>query len=213
MARVDDFVLAKALSKNQLSGKDIDSIIGFSGASPKTDMEGQISSFSMKFLGRTINVSWPEMEFSWNNSAEEIPIQQQVLLLHYLNGAYDAKARSKTEEWISFQDLPDGRFYMDAFIRRAKIPLLETFGSNPKRMTQLAFKVYNASAGSFGDYSAIVEALPMIQVALVLWEGDDEFAPDGNILFDRGISAILPAEDIALLAGMVVYPLVGMAKK
>jgi hypothetical protein len=53
----------------------------------------------------------------------------------------------------------------------------------------------------------------MIPVVLVLWQGDEEFPPDGNILFDRSISKILPAEDIAWLAGMVVYPLAGIAKK
>ena len=213
MARIDDFILARSLSRKELAGKDIESITRFSGAFSNKDMQGQLKSISIKFLGRVINISWPEMEFSWNDSAGEIPIQQQVLLLHYLNGAYNAAAGGRVEEWISFQDLPEGRFYMDAFIKRAKNPLLETFGSNPKKMAELAIKIYNASPGAFGDCSVIVQALPMIPVVLVLWEGDDEFAPEGNILFDRGISSIMSAEDIAWLAGMVVYPLVGMAKK
>jgi hypothetical protein len=102
---------------------------------------------------------------------------------------------------------------MDAFIKRAKDPLLAAFGANPKKMAELALRIYNASPGSFGDSSVIIQALPLVPVVLLLWEGDDEFEPDGNILFDRGISDILTAEDIAWLAGMVVYPLAGMAKK
>jgi len=211
MARIDDFVLARELSKKELAGKDINSIALFSGASLNKDIEGHIKTLSLRFLERGVTISWPELEFSYNVSKDEVPIQQQVLLLHYLNGAFNAGAAGAKDEWISFQDLPEGRFYMDAFIKRAKSPLLGAFGNDPKRMAELASKIYNASPGSFGDYSVMIKALPMIPVVLVLWQGDDEFPPDGNILFDRGISEILPVEDIAWLAGMTVYPLVGMA--
>ena len=51
-----------------------------------------------------------------------------------------------------------------------------------------------------------------VPVALVLWRGDEEFPPDGTILFDRTVSKLLSAEDIAWIAGMVVYPLVGKVK-
>ena len=54
--------------------------------------------------------------------------------------------------------------------------------------------------------------LPKIPLYYLLWEGDDEFPPEGNILFDRSISGILSAEDVAWLAGMIIYPLMGMAK-
>lgn len=102
---------------------------------------------------------------------------------------------------------------MDAFVRRAKEPLLKAFGDNPGRMPELASSAYDTSGLDYGDFSVIVKALPLVPVALVLWEGDEEFPPEGNILFDRSISKFLSAEDTAWLAGMVVYPLAGMAKK
>jgi Domain of unknown function (DUF3786) len=113
---------------------------------------------------------------------------------------------------VSFQDLPDGRFYMDAFLKRAKDPLLKTFGTNPKRLVELASKVYDATPMEYGDISVVIKALPLVPVVLMLWQGDDEFPPDGNILFDRGISGILSAEDTAWLAGALVYPLAALAK-
>jgi hypothetical protein len=213
MARIDDFVLARELSKKELAGRDIDLIARFSGSLSNKDKEGQIKSLTFRFLDRDVAISWPELEFSYNGSTDEVPIQQQVLLLHYLNGAYNAGAGVTKDEWISFQDIPEGRFYMDAFIKRAKVPLIGAFGSDPKKMEELAFKIYNSYHESLGDYSIMIQALPKVPVVLVIWQGDDEFPPDGNILFDRGISDIMPAEDIAWLAGMVVYPLVGMMKK
>ena len=62
-----------------------------------------------------------------------------------------------------------------------------------------------------GDLAVRIQALPLIPVALILWRGDDEFSPEGTILFDRTVSKILSAEDIAWLAGMIIYPLLGMA--
>ena len=78
-------------------------------------------------------------------------------------------------------------------------------------MIKLARQAYNASQCEFGDHSVSLLALPKVPVSLILYEGDDEFPPEANILFDKSISLILSAEDTAWLAGMVVYPLIGMA--
>jgi hypothetical protein len=209
MARVDDFFQARELSKIELAKRDIDSVALFSGAHAGRD---QPDSLSIRFLNKDIVISWSDMEFSYHGADKEVPIQDQVLLLHYLKGAIDSGSRENTGEWVSFQDLPDGRFYMDAFLKRAKDPLLKTFGADPKRMVELALGLYDASPAGYGDFSVVINALPLVPVVLLLWQGDEEFPPEGNILFDRGVSNILSAEDTAWLAGAVVYPLVGMAK-
>jgi len=212
MARIDDFRQARDFSKKGLSEKGPDIIADLSGAMVKRDKQ-VVRALSLKFLNRELNISWPDMEFSYEGSDEEISIQQQVLILHYLNGACVSNGAAITGEWTSFQDVPDGRFYMDAFIKRAKEPLLRTFGNNPRRMVDLATNAFGASPLDYGDFSVVVKALPLAPIALVLWEGDEEFLSEGNILFDKNISMILSAEDIAWLAGMVVYPLIGMAEK
>jgi hypothetical protein len=209
MARVDDFFMARAISKKELSDKDINAISLFSGAGLGGD---QNKSLFIRFLSRDVVISWPEMEFSYHGSEKEVPIQDQVLLLHYLKGAFISGSGRNAGEWVSFQDLPDGRFYMDAFLKRAKDPLLKTFGPNPESLVELASRIYDASPSEFGDISVVIKALPLVPIVLMLWRGDEEFPPDGNILFDRGISGLLSAEDTSWLAGAVVYPLVGMAK-
>ncbi len=211
MPRIDDYKQAKELGKRELSGKDLDQIARSSGAVIYPSAKGG-RSLHLIFLNRTIQIDWPELEFSYKDSKDEVLIQQQILLLHYLAGALASGGETITGEWISFQDVPDGRFYMDAFQRRARDPLLKTFGQNPQQMMELAFTVYGASSFDHGDYAVVVKVLPLVFMALILWEGDDDFPPEGNILFNKNIGRILSAEDIAWLAGMVVYPLVGMAK-
>ncbi len=212
MARIDDFKQAKALSKEELLNYDPEVIARYSGVELKKE-GNELKALCLNFLNRNIIISWPEMDFTYETGDGEIPLQQQAFLLHYLNGACLKEGIKPAGEWVSYQDIPDGRFYMDAFIKRAKTPLIQTFGLNAKKMVDIASKAYNAETLDLGDYSVKVKALPLVPVALLIWEGDDEFPPDGNLLFDKTVSEILSAEDIATLAGIVVYPMIGMAYK
>lgn len=200
------------MAKQELLKFDPDFIAEKSGAAVIKEND-ETKALSLLFLNRNINITWPDMEFSYDGSDGDIHLQQQGLLLHYLNGICSLERQGIAWEWVSFQDIPDGRFYMDAFINRAKVPLVQTFGSNSGKMVEIAKKAYNAEDIDFGDCSILVRALPFVPVVLVIWEGDDEFPPEGNLLFDKSISEILSAEDIAALAGMVVYPMIGMAYK
>jgi hypothetical protein len=208
MARIDDYREAVELSKKGLKDKNPKRIADQSGADFEVDSEGK-TILTMDFLNKKVVITWPDLEFSFRESEEELPIQQQVLLLHYLNGATGAKITGK---WIAYQEVPDGKFYLDAFVRRAKNPMVQGFGHRPELLVKLTTEVYGARPQDEGDFSVVVQVLPMVPVALVLWKGDEEFPPEGTILFDRSISGILSAEDIAWLAGMIIYPLMGMAR-
>lgn len=209
MARVDDYREAVRLGEEALADKNPKRIADRSGAVFEPDSEGG-AFLTLDFLNRKITVTWPECDMSFVDSGDEVPIQQQVLLLHYLIGA---KGPAISGEWIAYQEVPDGKFYLDAFLRRAKNPMVQGFGMQPELLVKLATEVYGGKPFDQGDLSVVVRALPMVPVALILWKGDDEFPPEGTILFDRSISDILSAEDIAWLAGMIIYPLMGMAKK
>ncbi|MDQ1334160.1 MAG: hypothetical protein QG552_1110 [Thermodesulfobacteriota bacterium] len=208
MAKMDDYNKAVELGIAGLTEKNPKRIADLSGAAFDPGSDGK-TALRLDFLGRGVTVAWPELRISFSESGDEMPIQEQILLLHYLNGA---KGAAPTGDWIAYQEVPDGKFYLDAFIRRAKNPMVGVFGNQPELLVKLATKRYGASPLNEGDLSVRVQALPLIPVALILWRGDEEFPPEGTILFDRNVSEILSAEDIAWLAGMIVYPLIGMAK-
>jgi len=209
MARIDDYKKAAELARADLTEKNPKRIANLSGASFEADANGK-ACIGLEFLARDITLTWPELDISFKGSGEEPSLQEQVLLLHYLKGA---RGVTPTDEWIAYQEVPDGKFYLDAFVRRAKNPMVQAFGNQPELLVKLATEAYGAIPMTEGDASVRVQAFPHVPVALILWRGDDEFPPEGTILFDRNISEILSAEDIAWLAGMVVYPLIGMAKR
>jgi hypothetical protein len=211
MPRIDDYKQARELGIKQLLDKNPDLVARLSGADMRRDKEGKMS-LSLSFQNQKVAVTWPDFRIRSEKSQEELPIQQQILLLHYLRGAWASSGGGPAGEWISFQEVPDGRFYLDAFNKRAKIPLVQAFGTKPELMVKLSAEVYGAKPFDQGDFSVVIKALPLVPVALILWKGDEEFPPEGTLLFDKTVSKILSGEDIAWLAGMVVYPLIGMAK-
>jgi len=209
MARIDDYKKAAELARRELSSIIPRRIAELAGA--VFHEENETEPITVEFLGKRLILTWPDMSFLYEETREEVPIQEQVLILHYMEGAARNGGAGLTGEWMAFQDVPDGRFYLDAFQRRAKIPLVKTFGGNPERMAELAEKTYEARRLDLGDVSVSIKALPRISVALVLWAGDEEFPPEGNVLFDKNTGLYLPAEDLAWLSGMIVYPLMGLA--
>jgi hypothetical protein len=208
MAKIDDYKKAIELARADLMEKNPKRIADLTGAAFEPISDGK-AVLHLDFLGRGVAVSWPELAISFSGAGGEMPIQEQILLLHYLAGA---KGATPIDQWIAYQEVPDGKFYLDAFVRRAKNPMVQVFGNQPELLVKLANDRYGAKSLDQGDVSVRVQALPLIPVALILWRGDDEFPPEGTILFDRNVSEILSAEDIAWLAGMIVYPLIGMAK-
>lgn len=208
MARIDDYNKAVELAREALRERSPHRVAALSGAG--ISGSGQELILGFDFLNRKVMCRWSDLKLSWADREKEIPVQQQVLLLHYLAGA---KGECVSGRWIGYQEVPDGRFYLDAFVRRAKMPLVQGLGKEPRLLAELAGRLYGAAPLEEGDCGVRVQALPRVPVALILWAGDEEFEPEGNILFDESITEILPAEDIAWLAGMVVYPLVGMVRE
>ena len=203
MAKIDDYRKAIELGKKDLEGKTPEQIAQQSGADFALNPRGG-ATLTLDFLHRKVAITWPELDFSFIGSDKHVPVQQQILLLHYLNGTDGSRI---TGEWISYQEVPDGRFYLNAFLKRARNPMVQAFGNQPELLVELATAALGARPFDRGDFSVVVRALPMVPVALILWKGDEEFLPEGNIVFDANIPHILSADDIAWLAGMIVYPL------
>ena len=208
MPRIDDYEQARDLAAQTLREKSPRQVAAHSGADIVEGDDNRLI-LRLAFLNGTVSLQWPACRFV-SQEDMDLSIQQEVLLLHYFNGA---RGTPLTGRWIGYQEVPDGRFYLDAFVRRAKQPLVGGFGAQPERLLPLAATLYGATPAEGGDVAVQIRALPHVPVVLLLWRGDEEFSPEGNILFDAGIVDILSAEDIAWLAGMVIYPLVGMARR
>ena len=207
MPRVDDFKNALVIAREEFKRKDPKIISENSGAVYLIQPKGAV--LLLPFINREIKITWPEGEIITPEGIKELSLQEQGLIMHYLVQATGAPL---TNTWITFREIPSGEFYYSAFAKRAKDPLVQTFGGNPGLLLELGAGM-GGTKREEGDASLLFQVFPRIPVCLILWAGDDEFPADGNLLFDASISKYLSAEDIAVLSGTVVYPLISLAYK
>jgi hypothetical protein len=86
---------------------------------------------------------------------------------------------------------------------------LKYFGKQPQRFQEIAASLGGISA-SYGDLCMILRPFPRVPVGFVLWEGDEEFPPSANILYDASAPGYLPTEDYALLPGMIIWEMAAL---
>jgi hypothetical protein len=158
----------------------------------------------INYLNQPYHITLPDAEISLEDSKMEVPLKDKILILHYFT---EAKGTPATGKLITYKQLPGGVSYFPAFSQRAIAPLVNHFGKDPELLIKSAAKLGDCGA-DYGDVSVNVNAFDHVPITLVLWRGDEELAPNGNILFDANISDYLSTEDITVLSEAIIWKLV-----
>jgi hypothetical protein len=159
---------------------------------------------AINYLNQSYHIMISECNILLENSGVEAPLRDKILILHYFTGA---KGTSATGKLIAYKQLSGGVSYFPTFSQRAVAPLVQNFGKSPELLMKIAAKL-GGHAADYGDMSVTVDAFPHVSITLVLWRGDEELAPNGNILFDANISDYLSTEDVTVLCETIVWKLV-----
>ena len=204
MARIDDYINARKIAIETLSEQDLKNISERSGFEV-----GDENCLRVPFLNRVFRVRYPNFEFSDQTDADiEIPIQEQILVLHYMLAP---GAHPLAGQWLAYREIPGASFYFSAFVKRAIDPLKNVFGQNLNGLSKAA-AILNGKPIEPGDVGFEFDVLPNVPLQVIVYAADEEFPAEANILFDRTIGEILSPEDIAWLAGMLVYRLIALSK-
>lgn len=197
------YEMAYNLAVSELSGvDDLRQLCSKSDAQLKT--AGTRTVISIVYLNRVYRIRFPDISISLPDSKEIVPLKDKLLILHYL---IRAKGTPPTDKVITFRELPEGASYFPNFFQRAIKPIMDNFGSESQRLLDSAEKMGGYRA-DYGDTAVTFNAFSRIAITLVLWRGDDEFAPRANILFSSTISDYLATEDITVLCETIVWRLV-----
>jgi hypothetical protein len=193
------YELAYRLACEKLASADIRQICCRTGAQGINS-----NKILIEYLNRSYLITHPDAEISLTESDEEVPLKDKILILHYLTSTKSTPASNKL---ITFKQLPGGSSYFPAFSQRAIKPLLNYFSKEPELLIASAVKLGGHKA-NYGDVSATINAFPRVPIIIALWQGDDEFPPNGSIMFDAKISDYLPVEDICVLCETITWRLI-----
>jgi len=203
MARIDDYQQARDLAAQSLANEQISDIAARAGF--KTQGTAMIIT---PFLDRIYSVSYPRFEFKdMNDPQAQVPLQEQVLLLHYMQGCKPVLKG----QWVAYREIPGAGFYFGAFVKRAVDPLKKVFGQDVATLKQAAARL-DAVPIETGSAGFRLDVLPYAPLQFIVWEGDDEFPAEANILFDASAGDYLSPEDAAWLASLSVYRLMALSR-
>lgn len=201
MARTDDFQQARDLAAQELAKQELSEISRRSGFENDGD-----KLLKVPFLDHRYTISYPEFVFSdATDASAEVPLQEQVLLLHYLQGCQPRL----TGQWIAYREIPGAGFYYGAFVKRAIDPLKKVFGQNVAALQRAAEKL-DATQMETGQAAFKLDVMPYAPIQVILWEGDEEFPAEANVLFDASVGDYLSPEDAAWLGSLPVYRMLAL---
>lgn len=149
------------------------------------------------FFSEPYHIKFPLAEF-YSPSKKTVSLVTRILVLHYLIRSDGSPC---AREWVGYRDIPGGLLYAGVFARRVTEPLVRKFGRSAKSFKEIGTKL-GGESGGVGDASFVLHALPFIPIQYVLWEGDEEFPPTAQLLFDASVDHYLSLEDIVVLGQM-----------
>jgi len=197
--------MAYEIARKQLAGiSDIGEQCRKSGARHRPEEKAVI----IEYLSRPYRISIPDGEVTIVDSDEAVPARDKILILHYF---IRARGTPLSGNIITYKELHDGINYYPTFFKRAIEPVVSNFKDEPTKLIEKAGTL-GGRQSDYGDTAVTINAFPYVPLTIVLWRGDEEFPPDGNIMFDSTIPDYLPTEDITIVCEIIAWKLVRLLK-
>ena len=198
--------VAYAQVRERLAASDIEEQCRRSSSEYRRLDSGETA--TVHYLNQPYLVTFPECKVTPTDNTE-LPLREQILVLHYLA---QAKGTAATGKLIPFRDLPGGVVYYPTFSKRTMEPLTRFFGKEPELLIKVCERL-GAQPSDMGDTAVIIHAFPRVPITLVLWHGDEELSPQLNLLFDANILDYLETEDVTVVCEIITWRLVGYSRE
>ncbi len=164
--------------------------------------------FRLPLWGRSLEVAYPAWSARRVPSGEPVSPMELALLLYYFSLADGSRL---AQEWISFADLPDGRFYNQAFQGYTGKELARAFQNDLATFERAAASL-NGKRVALGGAAFAFYALPRVPLCAVYWPGDEDFPASAQALFDASASHYLTTDAYAILGSTLTRRLIAAAK-
>ncbi len=124
----------------------------------------------------------------------------QSLILTYLA---TADGTTPSSRWIGFRELPAGMFYVQAFQGYSGGRLVRELKGGIAAFRRAA-EALGGEPLEIGDAGYVFTVLPRVHMALVYWQGDEEFPSQARVLFEDTAAHYMPTDGLAILGSQLV---------
>ena len=151
--------------------------------------------FTLKLLGAEYQISHPEYKIS-----ADAPLPLQTFLLRWL---LEGKKTPSSDEFKTFREMPWGELYIQPFTGRVLTRAAFTFGTRVQKFREAAEKM-GAIPLKHGDAGYEFTFLDNYRLRLLVWEGDDEFPPNAQLLYTANFVEGFAAEDRVVAGDLLI---------
>ena len=159
-------------------------------------------SFRVRLFYVDYELTWPAFSIR-SKDAEGFALNNlpaQMLMIRYL---LEGRRSLGTGAFLPYREMPWGEVYLKPFTGRCLNRAAFTFGTRLEAFER-AMETLPAIRLDKGDASYQLEVMPGYDVRLIVWEGDDEFPPNSQILFSDNFPQAFSAEDRTVVGDILI---------
>lgn len=156
--------------------------------------------FQVTLLGRGFSITYPGCEFSAQDGGALPPLPTRTFLLRYL---LESKQVAFGGAWKTFREMPWGEMYIKPYTGRVLTRAAFTFGTRVAAFKAAAEKM-GAVPLKHGDAGYQFDLIGPYRMQIMVWEGDDEFPPNAQVLYSDNFAEGFAAEDRVVAGDILI---------
>ena len=169
-------------------------------AAARTQTKWDGAEFYVNLLGREYAISHPEYAIRALDEGKLPPLPTQTFMLRYL---LEGKAVSNQGNWLTFREMPWGELYITPYTGRVLTRAAFTFGTRLNAFRAACEKM-GALPVQHGDAGFEFDFLGSYRMRILVWEGDDEFPPNAQVLYTDNFADGFAAEDRVVAGDILI---------
>ena len=165
-----------------------------------SDVRWDGKEFTLSLLGRAFAIAHPDYAIRALDGGTLPPLPAQTFLLRYLLESKDVVWQG---QWKTFREMPWGELYITPYTGRCLTRAAFTFGTRVAKFRAACEKM-GAQALNHGDAGFQFTLLPGYDMQIMVWEGDEEFPPNAQILYSANFETGFAAEDRVVAGDILI---------
>ena len=156
--------------------------------------------FYVNLLGREFAISHPDYAIEAVDGGPLPPLPTQTFLLRYL---LESREVAWGGTWKTFREMPWGEMYIQPYTGRVLTRAAFTFGTRVAAFRAACEKM-GALALPHGDAGYQFDLIGGYRIQLLVWEGDDEFPPNAQVIYSDNFAEGFAAEDRVVAGDILI---------
>ncbi len=169
-------------------------------AAARTGAEWDGKEFYVNLLGREFAISHPIYTIRAVDGGSIPPLATQTFLLRYL---LESKKVAWTGQWKTFREMPWGEMYIKPYTGRVLTRAAYSFSFKLAAFSAACEKM-GAIKLPHGDAGYQFQLLPGFHVQILIWQGDEEFPPNAQVIYSDNFAEGFAAEDRVVAGDILI---------